>query len=101
MIELKKQFRKMNETFTQVYKDDKVVVYHTTFPSVEVFKYRIHQPTCFVNEEYEMYPSDEKFGEWAWCAASKDQFSRIMENHFADHPLKSKIYRVVTPYFER
>ena len=93
MIELRQQFRKMNETFTQVYKDDKVVVYHTTFPSVEVFRYRTHKPTCFVNEEYEMYPS--------WCATSKDQFSRIIENHFADHPLKSKIYRVVTPYFER
>ena len=96
-----KQFRKMNETFTQVYKDDKVVVYHTTFPSVEVFKYMTHKPDKFHEDDYEMYPSNESFGLWAWCATSKDQFSRIMESHFADHPLKSKIYVGVTPYFER
>lgn len=101
MIELRQQFRKMDETFTQVYKDDKVVVYHTTFPSVEVFRYKVRKENAFHYDKYEVYPSNEDFGLWAWCATSKDQFERIMENHFAGHPLKSKICWDVYPYFER
>ena len=71
MIELKKTFRKYGEDFTQLYKDDEIVIYQTTFPSVEVFKYRVKKPDKFRSEDFEVYPSESDFGAWAWCCTCK------------------------------
>lgn len=81
----------MGQDFTQVHKDDKVVIYISPFPSVEVFEYHVGKPNHFSDDHYEMYPGNEAFGLWAWCATSKAQFRDIMNRHFADHPEKSEI----------
>lgn len=95
MIQLKEKFSRMGEEFTQIYKDDRVVVYYTTFPSVEVFKYRIGAPFKFQPnpDEFERYPRSEDFGVWAWCATTTEQVKRILETHFADHTQILDIYR--------
>lgn len=95
MIELKTNYRKMGQDFAQVYKDDKVVVYISTFPSVEIFKYRVHKPDAHHDDDYEVYPGNEAFGDWGWCATSIAQFRDIMNRHFATHPNKSQICRGV------
>ena len=98
MIQLKKNFKKMGERFTQLYKDDEIVIYHTTFPSVEIFKYRIHKPNNMVADEFEWYPSSENFGTWAWCATSRLQFERILKDHFALSDEKYEICVGVCPF---
>ena len=98
MIELKKEFGKMGERFTQLYKDEEIVIYKTTFPSVEVFKYKVEKPDNFHSEEWERYPSTPHFGLWAWCATSKFQFERILKDHFALSSEKYKICCSVVPF---
>lgn len=98
MIQLKKNFKKFGEMFTQLYKDDEIVIYHTTFPSVEVFRYKIHKPDKFHSDMYESYPSDTAFGTWAWCATSKVQFERILKDHFALNDEKWQICTGVCPF---
>lgn len=79
----------------QVQKDDKVVIYISTFPSLEIFKPQVHKPDAYHDDVYEVYPGNEAFGVSAWCATSKAQFRDIMNRHFADHPNKSEICRGV------
>lgn len=96
MIELKKNYKKMGQDFTQVYKDNLVVVYVSTFPSVEVFKPQVHKPTEMVKDYYEKYPGNEAFGKTAWCCTSIAQFRDVMNRHFATHPENRKICEHVT-----
>lgn len=100
MIELKQELKKMGETFTQLLKDkdDEIVIYKTTFPSVEVFRYRVHKPDKYHTDDYEVYPSSEAFGDWAWCATSLAQFERILMEHFALTSEKCEICRGVWPF---
>ena len=83
MIQLRKQFKKYGETFTQLYKDDEIVIYATTFPSVEVFKYRVRKPNSTHPDYWEAYPSESDFGKLAWCCTSEKQFNRVLDSHFA------------------
>lgn len=68
MIELRKTFEKWNGdvVFRQVVKTDKAVVYRCNENWYEVFKYKVHAPDKFRDEDYERYPSSEDFGRWAW-----------------------------------
>ena len=95
MRRLKEKFNLKGTEFTQLHKDDRLVIYHTTFPSVEVFEYRTGNPfkvNNYESEEFERYPKSEAFGSWAWCATSIPQFKRILDDHFIDHPQIHDIY---------
>lgn len=98
MIELSKKFRKYGEEFTQLYKDDDIVIYKSTLPSVEVFKYKVSKPDKYHNDIWENYPSDSSFGNWAWCATCREQFDRILSNHFALSNEKRQICENVCPF---
>lgn len=92
MIELKKEFKKSQGTFTQVFKDERIVVYQvsnkyengTTVIWYEIFKYKVHQPNAYHDDEYEMYPSDESFGSWAWCCSTPKSVEKILKKCFED-----------------
>ena len=98
MIELRKKFRKYGEEFTQIYKDSEIVIYNTTFPSVEVFKYKVKKPDKFHDDTWEAYPSENDFGQWAWCCTCKKQFDRVLVNHFTLSPEKRQILWDVYPF---
>ena len=72
MIELKKEFTKHGDRFTQLVKTDKYAIYRRCnehYNDVfEVFKIRRHPADMIFNDTYEVYPSDESFGDWVWCA---------------------------------
>ena len=97
MIQLRKQFKKYGETFTQLYKDEEIIIYGTTFPSVEVFKYRVEKPNNINNDYWERYPSESSFGDWAWCCTSRKQFERVLKTHFALTQEKYEICLQVWP----
>lgn len=82
MIELPKRFRKYGEVFEQLYKDSEIVIYKSTFPSVEVFKYKVKKPNKYHDDNWEAYPSETDFGQWAWCCSCKKQFDRVLATHF-------------------
>lgn len=98
MIGIANSFNKMGERYTQLYKDEEIVIYKITFPSVEVFKYRVHKPNKFHSDKWEKYPSNDDFGIWAWCATSKFQFERILKDHFALSDEKYKICAGACPF---
>lgn len=93
MIKLEKDFRKMGADFTQIYRDDELAIYKTTFPSYEIFRIKICKPDKFHNDEYEKYPSSEDFGKWAWCCSTKRSLEKILVKHFGNHPLPDHILR--------
>ena len=93
MIELKKDFVKWKRHFSQLYKDDDIVIYEVSVPDAdgdglttyyEVFRYRVRKPDKFHDDEYECYPSDESFGSWAWCCSNKRELKRVIMEHWGD-----------------
>lgn len=89
MIELKKEFvRKGGREYRQLFKNDKFAAYECTqtFEDgstsywCEVFKIRVSKPDKFHNDSYEVYPSDEHFGLWAWCCSYYGQVERVFKN---------------------
>ena len=97
MIQLKKHFRKYGADFNQLYKDEEIVIYRTTLPSVEVFRYKVRKPDKFFDDSYELYPSESSFGDWAWCCTSRKQFERVLKTHFRLTPEKYEICQKVWP----
>lgn len=95
MIELKETFTKRDKTFTQLFKNDCLVIYKVTYPKAdnkgeghyfEVFKYKTHQPDRFHTDWYEQYPNDEAFGAWAFTALTDADIQRIISKHFQECP---------------
>ena len=35
-----------------------------------------------MNDEYEVYPSDESFGAWAWCCSTVKSVEKMLNKHF-------------------
>lgn len=89
MIELKKDFRKKGGyEYHQLYKNDRFAIYECTqtFDNgktdlfYEIFKYRVNKPNNIMPDFYEVYPSDECFGNWAWCCSDYGSVVRVFEN---------------------
>lgn len=76
----------MGADFTQVYRDNELAIYKTTFPSYEIFKIRISKPDRFHNDEYEKYPSNEDFGVWAWSCSTWERTMQVLSRKFPNHP---------------
>lgn len=92
MIYLKKIFKKKGIEFSQLWKDENVVIYQLeqqsqTNPNehskwYEVFKPYEHKADIYHDDEYEKYPSDEDFGRWAWSCESIKSVEKILLKHF-------------------
>ena len=89
MIELRTQFNRKGITFTLLFKDNTVVLYEATRESngiigkwFELFKYRIHPKTQFIDDDFEWFPSDETFGQWAWSCSNEQSVLRMVKKHF-------------------
>ena len=85
MIRLKEQFLKRGNKYTQVYRNDDMALYlvnHEHGCYVEVFKIRMHKADRYHNDEYERYPGDESFGDWAWCCSNKKSLEKVLKKHF-------------------
>ena len=85
MIRLKECFKKKGKGFTQVYRNDDMALYlvdneHERY--YEVFRIKISKPNDFVNDEYERYPGDECFGDWAWCCSNRKSLEKVLKKHF-------------------
>ena len=93
MIRLKRNFRKKGVEFTQLFKDYQLVIYqldrdcyngtHKTW--FEVFRYKTRLPDKFRTDEFEVYPSDECFGTWAWSCTNMDVVQKVLRHNFQDH----------------
>ena len=84
MIELKKDFRRKGIDFHQIHKDDKVVIYQLrqngVRPWYEIFRYKTREPDIYHDDTYEVYPSDEDFGKWAWSCSKYGVIERVFRD---------------------
>ena len=76
---------KKGKGYTQIYRDEEMALYlvnneHEWY--YEVFRIKISKPNDFVNDEYERYPGDECFGDWAWCCSNKKSLEKVLKKHF-------------------
>ena len=94
MIELKLEFTKKGINFKQIYKDDKMVIYQTSFPSYEIFRRVVHSPDIFHQDTYEQYPSNEAFGTWAWSCSDEASLNRMIKKHFPKHKFASEGFKL-------
>ena len=85
MIRLKECFIKRGKRYTQVYRNDDMALYpvdneHEWY--YEVFRIRTHKADKYHDDEYEVYPSDECFGDLAWCCSNKKSLEKVLKKHF-------------------
>lgn len=85
MIRLKECFMKKGSSYTQVYRNNEMALYrvdneHECY--VEVFKIKIHKADKYHDDEYERYPGDECFGDWAWCCSNRKSLEKVLKKHF-------------------
>lgn len=85
MIRLKEWFMKRGNSYTQVHLNDDMALYrvdneHECY--YEIFRIRVEKPNNFVNDEYERYPGDECFGDWAWCCSNRKSLEKVLKKHF-------------------
>ena len=90
MIRLKECFMKRGKSYTQVYRNDDMALYlvdneHERY--YEVFRIKVNKPNKYVNDEYEKYPGDECFGDWAWCCSTRKSLEKIMNREFPNVPI--------------
>lgn len=91
MIELRKEFTKKGNTYTQVFSNDEAFVYRVTFTKYdgtegcyfEAFKRKTQKPDIYHEDTYEAYPSDESFGSLAWCYSNAYVMLAKMAKHFS------------------
>lgn len=95
--QLEKEFTRKGYTYTQLYRDEKVVVYKVHDKDevyYEIFKLNIVEVKDTIQYKtmrekgythYEKYPSDESFGSWAWCCRNLSSIERIYNLHFKDN----------------
>lgn len=93
MIELKKEFTKKGITFKQMYKSNCLAIYSVSHKGVddgkartwyEVFRILVKQKDLFHYDDYEKYPNDEAFGQWAWSCSSVKSVEKVLNKHFKD-----------------
>lgn len=94
MIELKRDFTKKGIRYTQLFKNDIAVLYKCQniefgYKYFELFKYKTRKADRFHNDEYEVYPSDESFGPWAWACVNKEAILRELKDNFKTEDITS------------
>lgn len=85
MIELKKEFKKKGINYLQIVKTDNLFVYKLTLGNnawFEVFKRIIAKSDIYHDDEYEKFPNDEAFGQWAWSCSNVECVRKVLEREF-------------------
>ena len=85
MIKLKECFMKRGNKYTQIFRDEEMALYLVNNEYdcyVEVFKIRMHKADKYHDDEYEPYPGDESFGDWAWCCSNRKSLEKVLKKHF-------------------
>lgn len=90
MIKLKETFNKKGISFTQLHKDNDIVIYKlqqryedgTTSTWYEVFRPKVEQPNNFRNDQWERYPTNEDFGKWAWSCSNIKVVEKVLQREF-------------------
>ena len=70
---LKDDFIRKGISYHKLYQDEEIVAYSLAKMDnewFEVFRYKIRKPNKFIDDEYEVYPSNEDFGVWAWSCSN-------------------------------
>lgn len=91
--ELEKEFTRRGVVYTQIEKNDELVLYKChdidgNFDYYEVFKPKTAKPHPMSTEDYdliEVYPSDNLFGVYAWCCNTVGAVERCIVAHFNDN----------------
>lgn len=90
MISLKECFMKRGKSYTQIYRDEEMALYRVDNEHgcyVEVFRIKMHKADRYHDDEYERYPCDESFGDWAWCCSTRKSLEKIMNREFPNVPI--------------
>lgn len=95
MRELRETFNKRWSSFKQLYKDDVLVIYSLSNGAFEVFKYKVKAPNKIINDLYEVYPSSEDFGAWAWSCSNIKSVEKVLNNHFNGYGNKEKVLEIL------
>lgn len=94
MKALREKFISKGIEYTQLHKDDKLVIYeakadHYGVKDIyyEVFNYKVGSMNPMAenydpNEEVELYPRDNAFGYWAWCCSDWKCIAKVLRNHY-------------------
>lgn len=85
--QLEKEFTKKGVLYTQMEKTEEYVLYrckNIEFGNVyyEVFKYRTGKPHFMSGEDFdliEVYPSNDAFGNWAFCCSDLKCVEKVMK----------------------
>ena len=101
MIKLREEFNKKGLHFKQIFRDDTIGIYSVVdekhnYGFYEVFRITIHKPDKFHPDEYELYPYDEAFGLFAWCASEERIICKVLYLNFPEHPLTKQLMKYAT-----
>ena len=108
MIKLEKEIRRKGVDLSQIYRDDKLAIYvarqkHIDDDSFsewfEVFKITVLDGDRFRDEEFELYPSDSAFGNWAWSCADCSTVAKVIHNNFGEHKLNKAFEKYIDGYY--
>lgn len=110
MIELKKEFTKGGVSYTQVYKDAELAIYELSQASVndpsetvswyEVFKPTVHKADKYHPDDFELYPYDEAFGNFAFCCSTESSVAKTIYNHFPKHKFNEPLSKFIVDSYE-
>ena len=100
MIELKKKFIKSGKLYTQLFKDENIVIYQIKILSInvkyyEVFKYTIHEKDIYHDDLFEVYPNKDDFGDWAFSCTSPLSLISIIKQHFPNVTYKKELFNAL------
>lgn len=85
MKELKKNFTKDGVQRKRMFKDSELVAYRCESEGkvwYELFENKVGKIDLFYEEEYEIYPTEEDFGVWAWRTDNGEKVVDILNEHF-------------------
>ncbi|MBO7734395.1 MAG: hypothetical protein J6S67_17655 [Methanobrevibacter sp.] len=108
MIKLEKEIRRKGVDLSQIYRDDKLAIYVARQKHVdddgfsewfEVFKITVLDGDRFRDEEFELYPSDSAFGNWAWSCADCGTVAKVIYKNFSGHKLNKAFEKYIDGYY--
>lgn len=108
MIRLEKEIRRKGVNLTQIYRDNKLAIYiarqkHIDDDDVsewfEVFKITIEKPNAFYDDDWERYPSDSAFGNWAFSCADAGAVAKAIYKNFSGHKLNKVFEKYIVDYY--
>jgi len=108
MIRLEKEIRRKGVNLSQIYRDDKLAIYAAKQKHLdddgfsewfEVFKITVLDGDRFRDEEFELYPSDSAFGNWAFSCADAGCVAKVLFKNFGGHKLNKVFDKYIVYYY--